>query len=79
MNKILMVLLIGMICLPLMGADPKKKDEIKTFDFEAADISGQKTKPAGSSVTSLLNKKTKTTIKPRENFLPELSSSVDEF
>ncbi|MBN2693662.1 hypothetical protein JXR93_03280 [bacterium] len=53
-------------------------DNTKVFDFDAADISGTKTKPAGSRIDSLNTSKAKTQIRPREDFLPELSNSVDE-
>lgn len=76
MGKILIVLLIGMFALPLMGFD---KQPIKEFKFDKTEISGTGTKPHGVSINTLQGKLVKTTIKPRGNFLPELSSSVDEF
>jgi len=62
----------------VFAKDTPKEENVKTFDFDSADITGNKTKPAGSSVDILKNTDMKTKIKPREDFLPELSGSIDE-
>ncbi len=77
MKSVIYFILIVLMSVAVL-AQEDKKDDTKIFDFDAADISGNKTKPAGSRVDSLKSSKTKTEVKPREDFLPELSSSVDE-
>ena len=78
MKKLFLVLTILILSNFLLLAADKNEKDVKTFDFESADITGNKTKPAGSNLDVLKNTNMKTKIKPRENFLPELSSSVDE-
>ncbi len=73
----LLLLTALMFTTPLISADKKEK-EVKEFDFEAADITGNKKKPAGSTIDSLRGTNQGTTIKPRENFLPELSNTIDD-
>jgi len=75
-KSILLLAILVMISFSLLAAEKEK--EVKTFDFDSADITGNKTKPAGSNVDILKSTDMKTKIKPREDFLPELSSSVDE-
>lgn len=75
-KSILLLIILVMISFSLIAKEKEK--EIKTFDFDSADITGNKTKPAGSNVDILKSTDMKTKIKPREDFLPELSSSVDE-
>jgi len=77
MNKLFLILTILVLSSFTLFAENKEK-EVKTFDFDSADITGNKTKPAGSNLDVLKNTDMKTKIKPREDFLPELSSSVDE-
>ena len=78
MKILLSLLLMGSLLFtaPLISADKDK--EVKEFDFAAADITGSKKKPAGSSIDSLRGTNQGTKIKPRKNFLPELSNSIDE-
>jgi len=75
-KSILLLAILVMISFSLLAQEKDK--EVKTFDFDSADITGNKTKPAGSNVDILKSTDMKTKIKPREDFLPELSSSVDE-
>jgi hypothetical protein len=77
MKKLFLLLIIFTITNFSLLAKEKEK-EVKTFDFDSADITGNKTKPAGSNVDILKSTDMKTKIKPREDFLSELSSSVDE-
>ena len=79
MKKLLILLLVGglLFTTPLISEDKKEKN-VKEFDFDAVDINGTKKKPAGSSIDSLRDTNQGTKIKPRENFLPELSNSIDE-
>jgi len=76
--KFIMILLAVLAFSVNTFAGDKKEENVKTFDFESADITGNKTKPAGSSLDVLKNTNMKTKIKPREDFLPELSGSIDE-
>jgi len=73
-----LLLLIAFVLISFSLLAQEKEKEVKTFDFDSADITGNKTKPAGSNVDILKGTDMKTKIKPREDFLPELSSSVDE-
>ena len=59
-------------------AQQSDKKEIKTFIFGQAEITGTNNKPAGVNIDTVGNKDMRTKVSPRENFLPELSSSVDE-
>ncbi len=77
MKQLFLFGLLLMFSLPLFSEEKKEK-EVKTFDFESADIVGASKKPAGSNVDTLKGREMKTKIRPREDFLPELSSSVDE-
>ena len=79
MKILLSLLLLGALVFttPLISAEPKEKD-VKEFDFDAADITGNKKKPAGSTIDALRGTNQGTKIKPRKNFLPELSNSIDE-
>ena len=76
--KRLSLLLIILVVVSFSLIAKEKEKELKTFDFDSADITGNKTKPAGSNVDILKSTDMKTKIKPREDFLPELSNSVDE-
>ncbi len=61
---------------PLYSVDKEKN--VKNFDFDAADIDGTKKKPAGSTINALRGTNQGTKIKPRKNFLPELSNTIDD-
>ena len=80
MKILLSFLLMGALLFttPLISADEGQDKSVKEFDFAAADITGSKKKPAGSSIDSLRGTNQGTKIKPRKNFLPELSNSIDE-
>ena len=78
MKSFMFILFILLFSALTLTAKDEEEKNLKTFDFESADITGNKTKPAGSSLDVLKNTDMKTKIKPREDFLPELSGSIDE-
>ncbi len=78
-GSILIIILLFSFSSNLFAEEASNSDDnTKVFDFDAADISGTKTKPAGSRIDALNTSKAKTQIRPREDFLPELSNSIDE-
>ena len=77
MKTIILITAITLISFSLYSQKTDKK-EIKTFTFTGSELNGNKNSLMTSNIESLNIKNIKTKISPRDNFLPELSSSVDD-
>ena len=78
MKSLVFILLTLTLASFTLSAQQSDKKEIKTFIFGEANITGTNSKPAQSNINVMKGEDLKTKIIPRDNFLPELSSSVDE-
>ena len=76
MKELLSLLLLGSLLFtaPLISADK----DIKEFNFNTKDITGNAKKPVGSNVNVISDVDKVTKVKPREDFLSHLSNSIDD-